>query len=758
MNKLVKSILALGISISVIGIEGLGRMERVYALKENPEEKKNDTRIHSNFNSNYKKDGELIVKYRENLKSTLSKDDIYRKNNIKLKKSLMLTNTDLVKIPLGVKEDEIISKLKKDYRVEWVQPNYIYYPQSTNSLKSSAYLKEEEKGEYQWGIVNTGQSINGQNGVPDVDMNIEEAWGITKGATFEGGDKENVVAVLDTGIDIGHPDLKNSIWMNKDEIPGNGIDDDGNGYIDDLYGWDFYNNDNSVFDPMEGDQHGTHVAGIIGASNNGIGIIGVVPEVKIMPLKFIGPFGGTTADAIKAIEYAKKKGVKIVNCSWANNTYDVALKEAIENSGALFIASAGNDGELIDSGVSYPASFNSTNIISVASVNNKGELSYFSNYGVKNVDIAAPGEGILSTVPKKIKVTGAIKGNNTFYQGFGLEAIESISERKNILDNVIKALGINYNDPILIVQDDESDFALPNYLNSYKAPLQDLGYKNITTYNVPFYDNGPSLNKMKQYKLMLWFTGESYDEPITINDEDNLVDYIKSGGKLYLSGENLGESLKDSELLLKYMGVKVLFKDEGVQAIKGIKGTTFEGINVNESYITEQSNYKISKGGNYALEVNKDSYVNTQGYTINNNAASVLEYLSSYNYDRSYEFYDGTSMAAPYITGLAALLQAKGITNIEEIKNRILNNYKPLETLKNKVANPGIPNAFQILGGQPVSLDVNSDGTVDIKDLAYMAQKYNLRYGEANWDYKYDLNSDGIIDIFDLVKVSNSIR
>lgn len=756
MNRLLKRILALGISVSVIGIGGIGR--QVYALKENPQEKKNDTRIHSKFNRAYKKEGELIIKYKKDLKSALSKEDIYKKNSINLKKSLSVSNVDLVKISLGQKEEDVISNLKKDPRIEWIQPNYIYYPQSTNFLNSSAYLMEEEKGQYQWGISNTGQSINGQNGVPDVDMNIEEAWNITKGAYAGSSGKENVVAVIDTGIDIEHPDLKSSIWVNKGEIQGNGIDDDGNGYIDDVNGWDFYNNDNTVFDPMDGDQHGTHVAGIIGASNNGMGIIGVAPEVKIMPLKFIGPFGGTTVDAIKAIEYAKKKGVKIVNCSWANNTYDAALKEAIENSGALLVASAGNNGELIDSGVSYPAAFNSSNIISVASINNKGDLSDFSNYGVKNVDIAAPGEGILSTVPKKIKVAAAIKGNNTFYQGFGLEAIESTSERKFILDKVIKTLGINYNDPILIVQDDESDFALPNYLNSYRVPLQDLGYNNITTYNVPFYDNGPSLSKMKQYKLVLWFTGESYDDPITINDEDNLVDYIKSGGKLYLSGENLGESLKNSELLLKYMGAKVLFKDEGVQSIKGTRGTAFESVNMNESYITEQCNYKISKGENYALEVNKNSYINGQGYIINNNAASVLEYLPSYNHDKSYEFYDGTSMAAPYISGLAALLYARGITNIEEIKNRVLNNYKPLEGLRNKIASPGIPDAFKALDGQALSLDANNDSVIDIKDLAYIAQKYNVKYGEADWDYKYDLNSDGIIDIFDLVKVANGIK
>ena len=756
MSRLLKRILALGIAISVIGVGDLGR--QVYALKENPQEKKNDIRMHSKFNKANKKEGELIIKYKKDLKSALSKEDIYKKNSINLKKSLSISNVDLVKIPLGQKEEDVIANLKKDPRIEWVQPNYIYYPQSTNFLNTNVYLKQEENGQYQWGISNTGQNINGQDGVPDVDMNIEEAWDVTKGGSSEGTGKENIVAVLDTGIDISHPDLKNSIWINKGEIPGNGIDDDGNGYIDDVNGWDFYNNDNTVFDPMDGDQHGTHVAGIIGASNNGMGIIGVAPEVKIMPLKFIGPFGGTTVDAIKAIEYAKRKGVKIVNCSWANNSYDVALKEAIENSGSLFIASAGNDGELIDSGVSYPAAFNSANIISVASINNRGELSYFSNYGVKNVDIAAPGEGILSTVPKKIKASTAIKGNNTFYQGFGLEAIENNSERKFILDKVMKTLGINYKDPILIVQDDESDFALPNYLNSYRVPLQDLGYSNITTYNVPFYDNGPSLSKMKQYKLVLWFTGESYDNPITIDDEDNLVDYIKSGGKLYLSGENLGESLKDSDLLLKYMGVKILFKDEGVQAVKGMKGTAFESVNMNESYITEQSSYKISKGGNYALEVNRDSYINSQGYTISNNAISVLEYLPSYNYDKSYEFYDGTSMAAPYITGLAALLYAKGIANIEEIKNRILNNYKPLESLKNKVASPGIPDAFRALGGQVLSLDLNSDGIVDIKDLAYIAQKYNLKYGEVNWDYRYDLNFDGVIDIFDLVKVANGIK
>lgn len=228
------------------------------------------------------------------------------------------------------------------------------------------------------------------------------------------------VAVIDTGVDYQHPDLANSMWINQGEIPGDGIDNDGNGYVDDIYGWDFYHNDNTVChyvydkktgldlaDPADSDNHGTHVAGIIAASaDNGIGIAGAAGKfpVKIMSLKALGggtdssPGTGSMFQTIKAIRYATNMGADICNLSWGNTTYSAALEQAIRESNMLFVAAAGNTSSNNNSNPVYPASLPLDNIISVASTDKKGNLAAFSNYGISSVDLAAPGHQITSTI------------------------------------------------------------------------------------------------------------------------------------------------------------------------------------------------------------------------------------------------------------------------------------------------------------------------------------------------------------------------
>jgi hypothetical protein len=225
-------------------------------------------------------------------------------------------------------------------------------------------------------------------------INAPEAWGLTAGT------EEVVVAVIDTGVDYNHPDLKQNIWVNTKEIPGNGKDDDGNGYIDDYYGL------NAAFPslpPMDDNKHGTHVAGTIGAvGNNDIGVVGVNWHVKIMALKFLDKDGsGYLSDALDAIDYVimmKRRGVnvRVVNASWGSSSQSQALEEAVarlRQEGILFVTAAGNDGK---PDKSYPAGYSPA--LSVAAIEQGGVLAYFSNYG-SWVDVAAPGRGILSTVP-----------------------------------------------------------------------------------------------------------------------------------------------------------------------------------------------------------------------------------------------------------------------------------------------------------------------------------------------------------------------
>jgi len=242
--------------------------------------------------------------------------------------------------------------------------------------------------------------------IDDADIDMPEAWEIFKGS------RSVIVAVIDTGCYIDHPDLAANIWTNPGEIAGNGIDDDGNGHVDDIHGWDFYNNDNTVWDPDQrnaygelNDNHGTHCAGTIGAvSNNGMGVTGINWDIQIMPLKFLGPNGGFTSDAILALEYAAANGAMITSNSWGGGPYNQILKDAIEASNMLFIAAAGNSPNDNDVNPHYPSSYDSPNIIAVAaSMQNDRPCEYpgwwGTSYGATTVDLFAPGGYILSTLP-----------------------------------------------------------------------------------------------------------------------------------------------------------------------------------------------------------------------------------------------------------------------------------------------------------------------------------------------------------------------
>ncbi len=233
----------------------------------------------------------------------------------------------------------------------------------------------------------------GLNNIHGVDA--ETAWLVSSGAD------EVVVAVIDSGVDINHPDLSSIIWTNDNEIPNNGIDDDSNGYIDDVNGWDFTGEYDNT--PQDEHGHGTHVSGTIAAiRNNSEGIAGVANNVKIMPLRFLDKDGfGVTSWAISALEYAVANGAQISNNSWGGGGYEPALYSAIasaQQQNHLFVAAAGNSGQNSDINPMYPAAYDLSNIISVAAINSNGALAGFSNYGVNSVDIAAPGVSILSTM------------------------------------------------------------------------------------------------------------------------------------------------------------------------------------------------------------------------------------------------------------------------------------------------------------------------------------------------------------------------
>ncbi|MCB9061926.1 MAG: S8 family serine peptidase [Halobacteriovoraceae bacterium] len=223
--------------------------------------------------------------------------------------------------------------------------------------------------------------------------------------------KDIIVAVVDTGVDYNHDDLKANMWINHNEIPDNNIDDDGNGYVDDIYGIDTLNrdaDDKASSDPMDAHYHGTHVAGTIGAvQNNRTGIPGVAPRVKIMAIKTVPSRGDEKdSDVIEALLYAARNGAKVINCSFGKNSVSLgkSLSETIDyigkNYGTLVVVAAGNNGRDIDKNPIFPASMKNQNIFTIGASQNKGEPAYFSNFGQISVDLFAPGMAIYSTSPR----------------------------------------------------------------------------------------------------------------------------------------------------------------------------------------------------------------------------------------------------------------------------------------------------------------------------------------------------------------------
>jgi uncharacterized repeat protein (TIGR01451 family) len=295
----------------------------------------------------------------------------------------------LVKLPERQKVADVLAKFKNKGEILYIEPNY--------KIKLCSTTPNDPCFVYQWGMNNTGQN----NGTADADIDAPEAWDITHDAC------DIIVAVTDTGVDYTHPDLAANMWVNQAELNGlPDFDDDGNGYKDDIYGWDFADNNNN---PADYYPHGTHVAGIIGAhGNNGIGVAGVCWNVKIMNLKIFPSTEAFISDAIDAIEYAVDKGAKVINASWSiADYYSDGLKDAIDvadANGVLFIAAAGNfqyGTSWYDNDITplYSANYDCNKIISVMATDNTDAIWYYSHYGETTVDLAAPGVSILSCLP-----------------------------------------------------------------------------------------------------------------------------------------------------------------------------------------------------------------------------------------------------------------------------------------------------------------------------------------------------------------------
>jgi len=369
--------------------------------------------------------GELIIKFKEGNTSAKA-SHLATKMQAKVVKTMPGLGLELWKVNQSNARLDVTALVEANQDhpdIEYIEPNYLY------TISDAETIDDIEFGK-QWGLHNTGEKVNGEAALADADIDAPEAWGI------QSASPSIVVGILDTGVDWRHPDLIDNIWQNQgedkdgdgvliyDEVNGqwvfdpkdlDGVDNDGNGYVDDLIGWNFVDNNNEPFDYEAFEEgafvqsHGTHVAGIIGANgNNDVGISGVTQKVQLAPLKFLSDDRlpqGNAWNAAKAIEYAYTMGMQISNNSWGG-LYDArpvedAIREAAKND-HLFVASAGNGGwDKMGDNISayYPATYNIENIIAVANTGYTDNLHQSSNFNLYKIDIAAPGTSIYSCLP-----------------------------------------------------------------------------------------------------------------------------------------------------------------------------------------------------------------------------------------------------------------------------------------------------------------------------------------------------------------------
>jgi len=355
---------------------------------------------------------EILVKFREGVDES-AKAQILDRCGGKLKEKILTKMMErqgnkegisLLSIPGNI--PDALAKVKGLPEVEYAEPNYIY---THSAISNDTYFTNGSL----WGMYGSATNPANQFG-----SQAASAW-----ANNHTGVNSVYIGIIDEGYMNTHEDLAPNAGTNPGETAGNGVDDDGNGYVDDVYGWDFDGNNNTIFDGVS-DDHGTHVAGTIGAvGGNGKGVAGVCWNVKLLSAKFLGKRGGTTANAIKAVDYftdLKLNGINLVatNNSWGGGGFSQGLQDAIESAnaaGVLFIAAAGNDGLNTETNASYPSGYPVANIIAVASITSTGLLSSFSNYAATKVDLGAPGSGIWSSVPKSVK--GVVVSGYASYSG-----------------------------------------------------------------------------------------------------------------------------------------------------------------------------------------------------------------------------------------------------------------------------------------------------------------------------------------------------
>lgn len=560
--------------------------------------------------------GEVLVKYRSD-SALRAVDGLHHNIGSVKKREFKKIRVQRLKLPDDMTIEEAIEYYRQDPNVEYAEPNYIVYASDTARI-----MPNDLSFGSLWGL---------HSASTDIDIDAPEAWGLTTGS----GDI--IIAVLDTGVARKHPDLAANIWTNTGEYPDcdDEEDNDGNGFIDDCYGWDFLNHDN---DPTDYNGHGTHVAGTIAAvGDNRSGITGVMWRAKIMPIRFLGIHGsGTISDAIAGILYASANGAHIINNSWTGSNYSQALKDAIDASSALVVCAAGNEAKDNDKSPSYPAGYSSANIISVAATDQHDDLAYFSNYGANSVDLAAPGDSIYSLEP----TFGTGPPVTVYSQNFdgasgnlplsgwdrgGVDSTWAVTTETGMggAHSLEDSPGGNY-------ADSTDSWA------GYMAPI--TSEKN-NIYTLSFKWKGTLENNLDFLDINYSTDGSTWD----------YVDYRTGTQSTLLSDTTTDLTIIAEMYPLFYFGFG-LYTNSLIN---------YDGVYIDDVTLTRTP-------------------MNISGY--------------------SYTSYSGTSMATPHVSGVAGLIKARypSYTH-QQIKDAILNSVEPKGALIGKVASGGRLNAHNAL-------------------------------------------------------------
>jgi thermitase len=571
---------------------------------------------------------EVLVRFQEDVEDD-TKKSIREALGATLIKTIESIRVEHWNLPEVLTVEEALVFLNNTPEVEYAEPNIFYKPLSAPNDPDFDKL---------WFLENRGQIVNGKIGTPGADISAAKAWDL------ETGSHGIVIAVIDSGVAYDHPDLNNNVWVNTDEVANNGIDDDNNGYIDDVYGWDFVNNDNNPSDyssDLYGDGHGTHVAGTIAAQgNNDIGVCGVMWRAQIMPLQIFDLFQINTFDnkiiqlvnIILALEYAVDNNAKIINCSFGGPLSSQFVYDAISlanQKGVLVIVAAGNDGSNNDLYPNYPASYDLPNIITVAATNESDELSSYSNYGQQTVDIAAPGGSITNNQPN-IYSTTPPERVVLFYDNF------EDGGAKWLTSGIYEPWSIGY-DPVF--GSNTAQDSVDNYYNNESSTMRTAN--PIKTNNC----------KGLHFKF--------------------LIDYALEDGYdfLYIEGSNDGLNYDTAYYATGFSNGIVSVFDWGNE------------IELGDIYLR------------FRLE--SDYVYNYDGVYIDD----ILLTGVPWKFDGDeYGFKSGTSMAAPVVSGVAGLIWSyrPNLSHIE-VKNAILNSVDKLDVFNGIVLSGGRVNAYRAL-------------------------------------------------------------